>query len=310
MTEQSILITGANGLIGRNLLARLSREGRRVIGIDLTSRDDKDPVFACSLTDTHRLYALARQYAITDIIHCGAVSGPMVMIDNPYGIINTNVIGSANVMEMARVMEMRRLVFCSSNSAVGPTSNTGEAITEQVQLKPSSVYGASKAVCEQLLSAYRQQHGQDNVSIRLSWVYGPGRTTDCVIRSLITAILKHQAFKWPWGADFYRQYIYVDDAISSLLAALDAQECPENVYTATGGSYLTLSDVATTVQEVLGKGSIQFSPGPDPLDDIQQRFDISAISRDLGFTPQYSLPQGIRAYADWLAPLILQENNT
>ncbi|ENT4821200.1 MAG: NAD(P)-dependent oxidoreductase [Klebsiella michiganensis] len=309
MTEQSILITGANGLIGRNLLARLSREGRRVIGIDLTSRDDKDPVFACSLTDTHRLYALARQYAITDIIHCGAVSGPMVMIDNPYGIINTNVIGSANVMEMARVMEMRRLVFCSSNSAVGPTNIDDEVITEQVQLKPSSVYGASKAACELLLAAYRKQHGQDNVSIRLSWVYGPGRTTDCVIRSLITSVLQHQEFKCSWGADFYRQYIYVDDAISSLLAALDAQECPENVYTATGGSYLTLSDIATMVQEVLGKGKIQFAPGPDPLDDIQQEFDISAISRDLGFIPQYSLSQGIRAYADWLAPLISQENN-
>ena len=310
MKDQSILITGANGLIGRHLLKRLTRDGRRAIGIDLVPRDDEGRVVACDLTDIHRLYALARQYGLTDIIHCGAVSGPMVMLDNPYGIIRTNVTGTANILEMARVVGLRRLVFCSSTSAYGPTDDPGRAIPEQAPLRPGSVYGASKVACEQLLSAYRQQHGQDNVAVRLSWVYGPGRTTDCVIRSLITAVLRRQTLDWPWGADFYRQYLYVDDAASALLAALDADHCPAGVYTATGGSYLTLAEVGETVQQVLGRGDIRFAVGPDPLDDIQHRFDISAIADDLGFIPHYSLPQGIRAYADWLAPQISQENRS
>ena len=59
MTEQCILITGANGLIGRHLLERLVQEGRRAIGIDLTPRDGRERVFSCSLTDTHRLYAVS-----------------------------------------------------------------------------------------------------------------------------------------------------------------------------------------------------------------------------------------------------------
>ncbi|WP_413742758.1 NAD-dependent epimerase/dehydratase family protein [Sodalis sp. RH15] len=307
MTDESILITGANGLIGRHLLNRLVREGRRAIGIDLAARDAPDRVLVCDITDIHRLYSLARQYSLTDIIHCGAISGPMVMLDNPYGIIRANVDGTANIMEMARVMGLRRLVFCSSTSAYGPTDDTGAGITERAPLRPGSVYGASKVACEQLLAAYRRQHGQDNVAIRLSWVYGPGRTTDCVIRSLITAVLRRQAVEWPWGADFHRQYIYVDDAASALLAALDAPRCPDGVYTATGGSYLTLAEVAETVQQVLGQGQIRFADGPDPLDDVQHRFDISAIADGLGFVPHYSLSQGIRAYADWLAPLISQE---
>jgi nucleoside-diphosphate-sugar epimerase len=311
MTEQCILITGANGLIGRHLLERLVQEGRRAIGIDLTPRDGRERVFSCSLTDTHRLYALARQHAITDIIHCGAVSGPMVMVDNPHGIIDTNVVGTANIMEVVRVMEMRRLVFCSSTSAVGTTNTPdNDLVSEPIPLKPGSVYGSTKAACEQLLSAYRLQHGQDNVAIRLSWVYGPGRTTACIIRSLITSVLKNQSFSLPWGADFYRQYIYVHDAGSSLLAALDAKICPAGIYTATGDSYLTLPEVAETVQQVLGTGDIHFAQGPDPLDDIQQRFDISPIFKDLNFTPQYSLSRGIRAYADWLAPLLSQEKNS
>lgn len=309
MNEQSILITGASGLIGRHVLKRLVREGRRAIGLDVAPRAGDDRVIACNLTDIHRLYALARQHSITDVIHCGAVSGPMVMLDNPHGIISTNVTGTANIMEMARVMGLRRLVFCSSTSAYGPTDDPGRAITERAPLRPGSVYGASKVACEQLLAAYRQQHGQDNVAIRLSWVYGPGRTTDCVIRSLIGAALRHQPLAWPWGADFYRQYLYVDDAASALLAALDAIHCPASVYTATGGSYLTLAEVADTVRRVLGPADIRFAPGPDPLDDVQHRFDISAIANQLGFSPQYSLSQGIRAYADWLAPLISQENH-
>lgn len=303
MNDECILITGAGGLIGRRLLQRLSQEGRRAVGIDLAPRPGQEAVIACDITDSHRLYALARRYALTDIIHCGAVSGPMVMKDNPYGIINANVIGTANILELARVTGVRRLVFCSSTSAYGVTDTGDTPIREQSVLRPVSVYGASKVAGEQLLTAYRQQHGQDNVAIRLSWVYGPGRTTDCFIRTLIEAVLRQQPLDWPWGADFYRQYIYVDDAASALLAALDAPRCPRMVYNATGNSFLTLAQVAETVQETLGRGHIRLAPGADPLDEAQYRFDTSAITDELGFTPQFSLSQGIRAYADWLQPL-------
>ncbi|MEZ0212125.1 MAG: NAD-dependent epimerase/dehydratase family protein [Xanthobacteraceae bacterium] len=300
----TILVTGASGLIGQRVLARLAEERRPAVGIDLAVKPGQRPVTIADLGDIHRLYGLARTQGIGSIIHCGAVSGPMVMIDNPYGIIQANVVGTANVLEVARSCRMRRFVFCSSTSAYGPTSEPDAGtpgLPEDAPLRPSSVYGTTKVAGEQLLAGYRQQHGLDAVAVRLCWVYGPGRTTDCVIRTLIEDAQAGRPSRLPFGYGFPRQFIHVDDAVDALLLAHDAPACPQPVYTATGGSFVTIDGVADVVRRVFPTADIEVAPGPDPLDDYQHRFDITAIGRDLGFVPRHTLEAGIRAYAAWLA---------
>ncbi len=177
----------------------------------------------------------------------------------------------------------------------------GAGVTEDAQLRPSSVYGATKVACEQLIAGYRQQHGLDAVSVRLSWVYGPGRTTDCVVRGMIGDAQAGVPTRLDWGADFPRQFIHVDDAVDALLAAHDAATCPAPVYNATGGTFMTIGEVGQAVTRALDSARIEAAPGPDPLDDYQHRFDISAIARDLGYHPRRSFEEGVKTYADWLA---------
>lgn len=304
MTDEAVLVTGAAGLIGRTVLARLRADGRRAVGIDLAPKPGQGGVEPADLTDIHRLHAIAAKAEIGAVVHCGAVSGPMVMVDNPYGIIQANVVGTANVLELARVRGLRRVVFCSSLSSYGPTAapaDPAQLLDETTPLQPSSVYGATKVACEALLLGYRSQHKLDAVSIRLSWVYGPGRTTDCVIRSLVQDCQAGRPARIPFGRDFPRQYIHVEDAAAALLAALDADRCPRPAYNATGGSSFTLGEIGDQVRAVLGGGDIAIGPGADPLDDYQHRFDISAIAADLGYRPGVALPDGIRSYAAWLA---------
>ncbi len=300
--NDTIMVTGAAGLVGRAVLAALQEQGRRAIGTDLVPPPGSN-LLRADVGDTHRLYAIARSEGVSSIIHCAAVSGPMVLLDQPASIVAANVGGTANVLELARVMQMRRLVFCSSTSAYGPTEQPadGGSVLAEVPLRPTSVYGATKAACEQLLAGYRLQHGLDAVSIRLSWVYGPGRTTACVIRDMISDAQSGRQTVMGWGADFPRQFIHVSDAARALLAAHDAPAIAHHVYAATGGTHLTLGAVADVVRKVLPGARIDMAPGPDPLDDYQHRFDIAPIRRDLGFAPQMSLEDGIRQYADYLA---------
>lgn len=304
MSDQTILVTGASGLIGQRLLARLTSEGRKALGIDVATKPGHLPVEIADLGDIHRLHALAAREDVGSIIHCGAVSGPMVMIDNPHAIVSINVGGTANVLELTRVRRMRRVVFCSSTSAFGST-NEAEAgpngIPEDVPLRPGSVYGATKVAGEQLLVGYRAQHGLDAVAIRLSWVYGPGRTTDCVIRTMIEDAQAGRQTRLPFGRDFPRQFIHVDDAVEALLRAHDASACARPVYTATGGTFLTIGEISHMVAQLLPGSDIEVAPGPDPLDDYQHRFDTTAIASDLGFQPRHTLESGIGAYAEWLA---------
>jgi UDP-glucuronate 4-epimerase len=304
LTDESVtLVTGAAGLIGSGVLAKLQAQGQRALGVDLAPKPQQSDVERADLTDIHRLHMIARDAGVTAIVHCGAVSGPMVMIENPYGIIQANVVGTANILELARIHRMRRIVCCSSVSAYGPTQKPATpdgALGENTPLRPSSVYGATKVACEALVQGYRLQHKVDAVSIRLSWVYGPGRTTDCVVRTMIQNTLNGQTTRLPFGREFPRQFIYVDDAADALIAALDAPVCPAAVYNATGGVSVTLGELGKLICAVLGRGDIAVEQGPDPLGDLQHRFDISAIARDLGFHPKVTLPEGISRYAAWL----------
>lgn len=293
---ETVLLTGASGLIGRYVHRMLRERGDKVVAIDRIAGDD---VLACDLSEVHRLHELGSEATV--IIHCGAISGPMVARDNPYLIVQSNIVGTANILELARVKGMRRVVYCSSVSAFGNTPAGLDLVPEDVVLKPTSVYGASKAAGEQLLEGYRQQHGVDSVSLRPGWVYGPGRTTDCAIRTMIEDAQAERPTSFPFGRDFYRQYVHVQDVADAILLALDAKELPRRSYTINGGTYLTLGDVAAIVRKVLPSARIEMGPGGDPIDDVQARFDLSAAERDLGFRPRIGLEEGIRSYAGWLS---------
>ena len=292
---ETILLTGAAGLIGRALHKRLLARGNRVVAVDRLEGPD---IVACDLTEVHRLHELGDAGAI---IHCGAISGPMVARDNPHLIVQSNIVGTANILELARIRTMRRVVFLSSVSAYGNTPASVDPVPEDVVLSPTSVYGASKVAGEALVNAYHRQHGVDAISLRPAWVYGPGRTTACAIRTMIEDAQAGRRTHFPFGRDFYRQYVHVDDVADAILLALDARAFRQRAYTISGDSFLPLGEVAATVRKVLPQADITMDAGRDPVDDVQARFDTSAAAGDLGYRPRIALEDGVRGYAAWLA---------
>jgi nucleoside-diphosphate-sugar epimerase len=299
MTLETILVTGAAGFVGYAVRQMLERRGSKVVALDLVAETEPGVAnLVCNLTDVHRLHALLKDSRIDGIIHCGGLSGPMLARDNPNALVQVNVVGTENLLEAARIHGISRFVYCSSAGAYGNTPPG--PVREDVALCPTNVYGATKAAGEQLVSSYASQYGIDGVSLRLSWVYGPRRATDCVIRTMLVDALDGRPTRMPFGQGFYRQFVHIDDVARALVSALDRKGLPRRNYTVTGGSYVTLDQVATIVSRVLPDANIELALGPDPGDDLQQRFDISAAERDLDYLPAVSLEDGIHHYSGWL----------
>lgn len=299
MKHRKVVVTGAAGLLGAAVARLLVERGDDVVALDrgATRIPGHIQVQACDLGDVHRLYQLAGT-GVDGVIHCGAHSGPMVARDHPHSMVQVNVVGTANMLELARVLNARRFVYCSSTSAYGTTP--AGVVPEDTLLRPTSLYGASKAASEYLVTAYADQFGLDGMSLRICWVYGPRRTTDCFIRSLILDALVGEPSRVAFGDDFNRHYIHVDDAARALVLALDAENTSRRTYNITGGRCTTLGEVAEVVRQVLPRADIVLQPGPDPVDDLQHQFDTRAAANDLGYEPQVSLEAGIRSYAAWL----------
>ncbi len=302
MSPGPILVTGASGLIGHALATRLQGQGRSVIGLDRRPPRAGHPAFAfvaAELNDVHRLYAAVRGREPGAIVHCGGVSGLMVARDNPFLICETNILGTAHVLELARLVKASRVIFCSSISAYGHQDVDG-VVTEETPLRGRTTYGASKIAGEAILQAYAEEHGVDGLALRFTHVYGPGRETQCFVRTLIEDALAHRASHLPHARRSRRQYVYVTDVVDAIMLSLDAAPTPRRAYNVGPGRQHSLGEVADVVRSVLGPLDVEFDDACDPREYRCGTLAITAVARDLGWHPSIDLKTGIAAYAESL----------
>src|SRR5262245_51085334 len=153
-----VLVTGACGFIGAALVGALTENGETVIASDLGGdAGDAADIRACDITDARQVDELFGCDRFDTIIHCGAVSGPMVMADRPLDIWRINVLGTAHLLEAVRRQGIGRFVLCSSCSVYGAMN--GATIDEDTPPDPGSLYGASKLAAEQAMIGYVHEHG-------------------------------------------------------------------------------------------------------------------------------------------------------
>ncbi|MBI3979670.1 MAG: NAD(P)-dependent oxidoreductase [Chloroflexi bacterium] len=297
------LVTGAAGLVGHQVCRLLHGMGRPVVGYDrVVPADALDgvPYVRGDVLDTPRLFGAVKAHGVDAIVHAGGISGPMVETDNPFLIVQTNVMGTANVFEAARTFGVRRVVYCGSGSSFG-SAPTDVPLTEETPLRPGDVYGATKAAGDVLSWAYQVQHGLDVVVLRFASVYGPRRATACVIHQMIRDALAGRETVFPAGATHGMNHVYVTDCALGVICAIDApRPAAHRAYHISSGEWNRLPEVARIVQQVLPAARITVGPGPLPGSNSHGPASIEPARADLGYTPKYTLEAGITEYAAWL----------
>ena len=108
----------------------------------------------------------------------------MLLQDAPARLCDINIGGLLGLLEAARIHQLERIVWFSSILAYGDRADLSP-VTEDTLLRPNTIYGATKAGGEALIEAFHAEHGVDAVSLRVASCYGPGRTTACLMRTLV-----------------------------------------------------------------------------------------------------------------------------
>ncbi|WP_420006825.1 NAD-dependent epimerase/dehydratase family protein [Arenibacterium sp. LLYu02] len=297
---ETTLVTGANGLIGYEVVKRLVAAGRRVVAVDrsITEVASLTPdAHALEIGDTHRLHEIANRYGVDAIVHCGGVSGPMLGRDNPAALFEINVGGTLDVAEVARQRGLLsgtpcRLIFCSSLTVYG--SQEQDDIGEATPLLTRQCYASSKVAGEAIALSYAAEHGVDAIVLRIAGVYGPRRRTACVLRQMITDALEGRATDLPFGEGFPRQWVYVDDIIDGILLALEVRAPQMRVFNLSAGENPTIDQAAALIRAALPQARITLAPGADPEDVTLGRLSIAAAARHLGYAPKVTLKSGIQ----------------
>jgi UDP-glucose 4-epimerase len=297
----STMVTGGLGYVGRHLVARLARDGERVVSYNRDFADSPDPHVVCvqgELFDVPRLVRTLQEHAVERIVHTAAMSHPELSIEFPVTTFAANVDGTVQLLEAARLAGVRRVVNFSSHCSYGHID--ADPIPEDAPVRPNTPYGVTKVATELMGSVYRRLYGVEVVSLRVSEVYGPGNRMHTVLTDMLRAALDGEPYALAEGGDHRVEYIHVEDAAEAGVAAATAGELGQDVYNITGGRQVTLAEAADVVRAIVRDARIEMGPGYIPTLDRQGRQDITAAQRDLGYRPRWTLEDGVRAYADWL----------
>jgi len=283
----TVLVTGSSGFVGRVIIARLAATGRSAIGLDPVASPTTRVID--DLSDRSRLRDLIARELITHIIHAGGVSGPMVMADDPVGVLTVNVTGSMNLIYAAKDSGVETFVYCSSVAAIGDFYES-TPIGEDYPMRPTSAYGCSKAAMDHVLRALWRKAPLDICSLRLTAVYGLGRQTEFNVDTIVRAALAGKPARIAPLSDW--PYVYVDDAADACIAAGFSTTRKQLAYFVAHPERVTPDDIATAC--AAAGCPVRLEIDTSKPKSSRGLLDVEAAARDFGFRAQVGHREGIR----------------
>lgn len=292
-----ILLTGAGGQIGSDLITALGAQGHRIVATDLRPRTSTDEVTwrTLDVVDAAAVDQLFAEESPEVVYHLAAILSATGE-KNPALAYAVNQTGTWNVLEACRTRGVRQLLFCSSIAVYGP--GLPDPTPDDVGLRPSTMYGVTKAAGEMLCEYYRKRYDLDCRGVRFPGLISAslpgGGSTDYALFMYVDGVRvgSYQAFARP---DTRVPLMYMPDGVRGLLelAAAPRERLTRAVYNIAGFSPRA-DEIAASVGRAVPGINITYQPDPlrqGILDSWPRALDDTCARRDWDWAPRYTLDQ-------------------
>ena len=335
---KTVLVTGAAGFIGSNLVMRLFHDFRniRVIGVDsITDYYDvnikyerlkeiellnRDWTFVhASIADKDAVERIFSEDRISVVVNLAAQAGVRYSITNPDAYVQSNLIGFYNILEACRHYEVEHLVYASSSSVYGSNKTVPYSTDDKVD-NPVSLYAATKKSNELMAHAYSKLYNIPSTGLRFFTVYGPAGRPDMAYIGFTDKLVKGETIKIFNYGNCKRDFTYVDDIVEGVVRVM--QHAPEKdngedglpippykVYNIGNSHPENLLEFVTILQEELVRAGVlpkdyDFDSHKElvpmqPGDVPVTYADTTSLEQDFAFKPGTSLRDGLRNFAEW-----------
>ena len=340
LSSKTVLVTGAAGFIGANLVKRLFAdvEDIRVVGLDslndyydVTLKQERlreiDSLarnwrfVKGNLADKALVESLFAEEGFALVVNLAAQAGVRYSITNPDAYVESNLIGFYNILEACRNHPVEHLVYASSSSVYGSNAKVPYSTDDKVD-NPVSLYAATKKSNELMAHAYSKLYNIPSTGLRFFTVYGPAGRPDMAYFGFTDKLRAGETIRIFNYGNCKRDFTYIDDIVEGVVRVM--RHAPEKqtgadglpvppykVYNIGNNSPENLLDFVTILQEELVAAGVlpadyDFQAHKElvpmqPGDVPVTYADTTPLEQDFGFKPSTPLREGLRAFARWYA---------
>jgi UDP-glucuronate 4-epimerase len=308
-----VLITGGAGFIAHHLASALLRKRADVVLLDnfnnfydpeIKRQNVRDlqasakvQVYTVDILDQENLRRVFEEVRPEAVVHLAAWAGVRPSLEKPALYASVNVTGTVHMLELAKEFATKCFIFGSSSSVYG--GSTRVPFTEEDPVdSPVSPYAATKRAGELLCYNYAHNFSMHITCLRFFTVYGPRQRPEMAIHKFAQLMFEDKEIPVFGKGDSRRDYTYVEDIVSGILAAMEAN-LPFEIFNLGESQTIALLDLIANLEKALGKKA-RLSFLPDQPGDMKITYaDISKARRVLGYNPQRPVSEGIQLFADW-----------
>lgn len=305
--DKNVLVAGGTGLVGRPLVQMLIDLGAKVTIASLDNGDrahSKVTYVKCDLTHLNNCLHVCKGMDVVFNLLCTKGS-PKTATTKPASYYVSMVMYNTNLMEAARRCNVKSFLFTSSNCVYPPAEIFYENDPLEGPCSPNDPGAArAKRAGEVQAKFYKTEYGWDDVSIvRPANIYGPydnfNPFNSMVVPSLIKRISEATDKIEVWGDGTpIRDFIYTDDVARGMILAVTKGIGPDYPINLGSGKGVSIRQLVETIVKVSGKNLEIIFDTSKPNGDKKRLFDISR-AREIGFSPQTSLEEGLRKTYHW-----------
>ena len=234
LSNKKILVTGAAGFIGSEIVKKLLSEGVEVVGIDninsyynpslkekrIKNIEDINQnnlwnFCKVNLNNSKNIDQIFTEYKPNIVINLAAQAGVRYSIENPMSYVESNIVGFLNILQGCRKYKVEHLIYASSSSVYGGNKITPFNESNSVD-HPVSLYAATKKSNEILAHSYSHLYQIPMTGLRFFTVYGPMGRPDMAPMIFADAILRGQAINVFNNGEMSRDFTYIDDVIDAI----------------------------------------------------------------------------------------------
>ena len=335
---KTILITGAAGFIGSNLVKELFNtvDDIKIIGIDnmndyydvsikeyrleKINKLNKNFIFIKGdISDKDTIDNLFNEYKPRVVVNLAAQAGVRYSITNPDAYIKSNLIGFYNILEACRHNEVEHLVYASSSSVYGSNKKVPYSTDDKVD-NPVSLYAATKKSNELMAHAYSKLYNIPSTGLRFFTVYGPAGRPDMAYFGFTNKLLKGETIEIFNYGNCKRDFTYIDDIVEGVKRVMQGAPDkklgedglpipPYAIYNIGNQNPENLLDFVDILQQELINAGVlpkdyDFEAHkklvPMQAGDVPITYaDTTPLEKDFGFKPSTPLRTGLRNFAKW-----------